>query len=113
MHAYVELVISWVFKNATGRDTKTFNTTPAFENCKEPTIPIASPDRGDSGSILAKEYVADAGDRFPTLEWSPEGDVVALVKQWLLVVEDPDAPLPTPIVHGSVSFILVKHAQLP
>jgi hypothetical protein len=96
---YVELTLGWLLRNAKGRDAKSFYTCPAFEKCKEPTIPITSPDCGESGVILSKEYIAEGG-KFPILEWSPTPQVASQVKEWLLVSEDPDAPLPTPICHG-------------
>lgn len=36
--------------------------------------------------------------RIPGLQW----ETVKGVQEWLLVSEDPDAPLPTPICHGYV-----------
>ena len=100
MHPYVEMAVSWLFQNARGRDDKAFFTFPAFESCKEPTIPITSPDCGESGGNFANEYIADDEGRFPTLEWTVPEEIADQVKEWLLYSEDPDAPLPTPICHG-------------
>ena len=38
--------------------------------------------------------------KIPTLEWKAPADIAGKVKEWLLVCEDPDVPLPTPISHG-------------
>ncbi|KAH7258181.1 hypothetical protein FSOLCH5_002525 [Fusarium solani] len=96
MTAYIEVAASWLFKNAKGRDAKAFFTHPAFASHPEPTLSITSPDCGTDGSTLGKEYMHGGQGRFPELTWdSHEG-----VKEWLLVSEDPDAPLPTPICHG-------------
>jgi phosphatidylethanolamine-binding protein (PEBP) family uncharacterized protein len=100
MLAYVELALSYLFKNAKERDAKSFYTSPAFASCPDPTIPITSPDCGPSPAVFGNEYISDTGDTFPTLEWTAEGDLASKVKEWVLVVEDPDAPLPTPICHG-------------
>ncbi|KPM36315.1 hypothetical protein AK830_g10242 [Neonectria ditissima] len=97
MTAYLEVAASWVFKNQKGRDAKAFTTLPAFAAHPEPALRVTSSDCGADGSTLGPEYMAGGDGRFPALEWNggPEG-----VREWLLVSEDPDAPLPTPILHG-------------
>ncbi|KAJ2959179.1 hypothetical protein NQZ79_g5300 [Umbelopsis isabellina] len=77
-----------------GRDAGLFSTQPVFKN-KEPTITIDSV-LGPSGSTMTKEYTQDGADMFPDLSWEPVADAAGYV----LVVEDPDAPLWFPIVHG-------------
>ncbi|TPX10852.1 uncharacterized protein E0L32_008241 [Thyridium curvatum] len=102
MSALFEVTLAWLFKSAKGRDGKAFCTRPAFtDQVKEPTIRIASPDCGETGATFSKEYMAEGGGRFPTLEWEAPADIAPKVKEWLLVVEDPDAPVPTPFAHGS------------
>ncbi|KAH9884483.1 PEBP-like protein [Xylariomycetidae sp. FL2044] len=91
------------------------------------TINVSSPDCGPSGSTLSVEYTADGAGRFPALTWEletktktkttaekggeeeveggeeeekEEEEEEEVVKEWLIVSEDPDAPLPTPICHG-------------
>lgn len=93
---YVEITASWLFSNAKGRDAKAFTKGPAFASHPEPTIQITSPDCGENGATLSPEYMFEGEGRFPELKW----DSVEGVKQWLLISEDPDAPLPTPICHG-------------
>jgi phosphatidylethanolamine-binding protein (PEBP) family uncharacterized protein len=96
MTAYIEATASWLFKNFRGRDDKAFFTLPAFTQHAEPTLSVASPDCGPDGATLGKEYMFGGEGRVPALQWeSHEG-----VKEWLIVSEDPDAPLPTPICHG-------------
>ena len=41
----------------------------------------------------------DTGNQFPTISWKPSASETE-VKEYMLIVEDPDAPLPTPIAHG-------------
>ncbi|KAH6604247.1 hypothetical protein Trco_007693 [Trichoderma cornu-damae] len=96
MHDYVELAFSWFFSNSKGRDAKAFTKGPAFTSHPAPTIQISSPDCGADGATLSPEYMSGEAGRFPQLKW----DSVEGVKQWLLISEDPDAPLPTPICHG-------------
>jgi phosphatidylethanolamine-binding protein (PEBP) family uncharacterized protein len=101
MTAIIEVTLAYLFQNAKGRDNKLFFRGPAFADFKEPTISLASPDCGETDATLAKEYTADGGGRIPTLEWKAPEDIAPRVREWLLVSEDPDAPLPTPIAHGS------------
>lgn len=96
MLKYVEVTASWLFANARGRDAKTFTKGPQFASYPEPTIQITSPDCGASPATLSPEYMAGGDGRLPGLEW----DSVPGVKQWLLICEDVDAPLPNPICHG-------------
>ncbi|KAI5459957.1 aspartic peptidase domain-containing protein [Mariannaea sp. PMI_226] len=96
MTAYIEVAASWLFKNYRGRDDKAFFTLPAFSQHPEPTLAVRSPDCGPDGATLGSEYMFGGEGRLPQLEW----DSAPGVEQWLLVSEDPDAPLPTPICHG-------------
>lgn len=96
MLKYVEVTASWLFANAKGRDAKTFVKSPQFASFPEPTIQITSPDCGASPATLSPEYMAGGDGRLPGLEW----ESVSGVKQWLLICEDVDAPLPNPICHG-------------
>lgn len=103
----VEVGLSWVFRNARGRDEKSFHRCSAFSEYPQPTIQISSPDIG-SGSLAApaqlkEDHSADGAGTFPSLEWKIPQSLHGKVKEWLLVSEDPDAPLPTPIAHGWVS----------
>ncbi|KAI1327892.1 PEBP-like protein [Xylariaceae sp. FL0255] len=96
----IEVTLSWIFANAKGHDAKSFYTRPALAGFKEQTITVTSPDCGESGSKFSIDYTHDGTGRFPALEWKAPSEITSQVKQWLLVVEDPDAPLPTPICHG-------------
>jgi len=94
---YVEISLSWLFANQKGRHPKLFTKGPAFIDFPEPTIVIDSPDCGPSGSEMKQEYTQVGEDRFPELTWStPSGEV----KEYIIVIEDPDAPLPTPATHA-------------
>ncbi|KAG8165556.1 hypothetical protein KVR01_004108 [Diaporthe batatas] len=104
MHPVVEVTLSWLLSGAKGRDEKSFYRSPAFKDLREPTIEITSTECG-AGSLaepaqLKKEHSHDGEGRFPGLQWTAPSAISGQVKEWLLVVEDPDAPLPNPIVHG-------------
>ncbi|KAF5594813.1 aspartic-type endopeptidase opsb [Fusarium subglutinans] len=96
MTAYIELAASWLFKDCKGRDAKAFFNTPAFAEHPEPTLAVTSPDCGPDGATLGKDYMHGDQHKFPELSWDSHSGV----REWLLVSEDPDAPLPTPICHG-------------
>lgn len=69
-----------------------FTRQPVFADLK-PSITITSPVRAN---LMPVEYTQDGPSTFPPLSWAnPPG-----TKELLLVIEDPDAPLPKPIVHG-------------
>lgn len=88
---YIELLFSWLFRSFRGRDAKLFTRVPPF-NTHPPTIVITS----DVPNPMTVDYTQDGAEKFPWLSWkTPKG-----AAQLLLIVQDCDAPLPTPIVHG-------------
>ena len=95
----IEGFLGSLLSNQKGRDAKLFTKKPAFFSFPEPTFIVESPDGGPSGSVMAKEYSQLGRERFPVLKWNP-GSLRAEIKEYLIVVEDPDAPLPAPITHG-------------
>lgn len=97
MHKYIEYMLSHLFSSAQGRDDKLFTAGPAFAEHPEPTIELACPEVGPSGSQLHVDHSADGARLFPGLSWRVSSDEI---KQYLLVSEDPDVPLPDPIIHG-------------
>jgi phosphatidylethanolamine-binding protein (PEBP) family uncharacterized protein len=96
---FIEGCLGTLLSSAKGRDAKLFVKEPAFSLFPEPTITISSPDCGPSGSVMAKDYSQLGSERFPLLKWNP-GSLASEIKEYLVIVEDPDAPLPSPIVHG-------------
>jgi phosphatidylethanolamine-binding protein (PEBP) family uncharacterized protein len=94
---YIEYGLSRIFASAKGRDARLFTKGPAFAQHPTSTISISCPEVGQTGSNLHVELSAEGAGRFPTIHWpgaSPE------TKEYLLISEDPDAPLPNPIIHG-------------
>ncbi|OLN88231.1 UPF0098 protein [Colletotrichum chlorophyti] len=100
MNAYIEITLSWLLKNSRGHDAKSFYALPAFFSHGEQTITVTSKDCGSSPATLGPEYITEGGGRIPALSWTAPRDIEGRVREWLVVVEDPDAPLPTPICHG-------------
>jgi phosphatidylethanolamine-binding protein (PEBP) family uncharacterized protein len=52
---------------------------------------------GPSGSHLSVHHTQLGEEHFPELRWSAASPEI---KEYVLIVEDPDAPLPNPITHG-------------
>ncbi|KAF7345415.1 Phosphatidylethanolamine-binding protein [Mycena venus] len=100
MKPIVEVTLSWLLKNRKGRDAKLFFTRPAFAKHPEQTIEVTSSDCGPTNAKLAVDYTADGAGKHPVLEWTAPPAIADKVKEWLLVSEDPDAPLAMPIAHG-------------
>lgn len=102
MTAVLEVTLSWLFSNAKGRDAKSFQMRPALEeggHREAAKVTVTSP-VGPSEAVLTTEYTADGPGRFPPLRWEVSPELADKVREWLLVCEDPDAPLPTPVAHG-------------
>lgn len=70
---------------------------PAFADMRNASIVVTSPSCGPSGSNLGPEFTAEGDGRFPDLHWESSLD---RLMEYLLVIEDPDAPLPQPLVHA-------------
>ena len=99
MWPYIEYVLGFVLRNQRGRDEKLFHKGPAFATVSRPTLKVTSPECGPSNSTMLSKHGKDSGNQFPTIFWeAPKLDVE--IKEFMLIVEDPDAPLPDPITHG-------------
>ncbi|KAF6805851.1 hypothetical protein CSOJ01_09207 [Colletotrichum sojae] len=112
MNPYVEVTLSWLLKSSRAHDSKCFHASPAFSSHAEQTITVTSPDCGPSPAAFGPEYITEGGGRIPALSWVAPADVEKDVKEWLIVVEDPDAPLPTPICHGVYGGIAPEKRQV-
>jgi len=103
MWPYIEYTIGLLLGSQRGRDAKLFHKTPAFSHLPHPSLEVKSPECGPSNSDLSSHHGKDGGSQFPALSWQPSDPHAfanAKVKEYMLIVEDPDAPLPTPIAHG-------------
>ena len=93
----IEYGLGRLLFNIKAHDDKLFTKGPAFASCPEPTFEVDSPDCGPSNSIMKLEYTQLSEDRFPELKWSAPSPGI---KEYLLVVEDADPPLPFTPTHG-------------
>ncbi|TQN65551.1 UPF0098 protein [Colletotrichum shisoi] len=112
MNRYVEVSLSWLLKSSRVHEAKCFHKSPAFASHADPIITVTSPDCGPSPATLGPEYITEGGGRIPALSWTAPLDIESRVKEWLIVVEDPDAPLPTPICHGIYGGIAPETKQV-
>ncbi|KDN69238.1 hypothetical protein CSUB01_05029 [Colletotrichum sublineola] len=62
--------------------------------------PLRRQTAGASPATMGPEYIAGGGGRIPALSWEVPSRLEPKVREWLIVVEDMDAPLPSPICHG-------------
>jgi len=62
------------------------------------TVELTSPAFA-AGAPIPKRYTQEGDDRFPPLAWR---GVPGSAQELVIVVEDPDAPLPRPVVHAIV-----------
>jgi phosphatidylethanolamine-binding protein (PEBP) family uncharacterized protein len=102
----LERTLSFLFHSQRGHDAKLFPTSPAFASFPKPSLTITSPDCGASGSMLDITYTADGDSRCPSLSWSlPETIPASEVKEYLIMIQDADVPIPTPIMHAAFYHI--------
>jgi phosphatidylethanolamine-binding protein (PEBP) family uncharacterized protein len=91
---YVERTLSYLTKNRKGYDAQLFTKGPALSSFPEPTITITSPDCGPSDSMLDIDHTQDGKDLIPSLNWTlPSTIPISEVAEYLLVIEDVDAPI--------------------
>ena len=99
MSRYIEYTLGLLLSSQRGRDAKLFHRGPAFAKVAEQSIEVTSPECGASNSTMLSKHGADSGNQFPTISWEPP-KTNTKVEEYMLIVEDPDAPLPNPIAHG-------------
>lgn len=104
----VEVTLAWLLKGRRANEQNYFYRSSAFRDFPDPTIEVTSPDCGPGPlgqpARLRLEHSADGPGTMPSLEWKAPDSLSGKVKEWLVIVEDPDAPLPTPIPHGLVLY---------
>ena len=100
----VEYLIGRALASVRRHDAKLFTKTQAFRGQSEPIIVVTSPECQAPDSALPIDTTPMGANRFPHLNWhmmktdgTSQEDLVA---EYLVIVEDPDAPLPAPVVHG-------------
>lgn len=100
---YLEYFLARLLFNNKGRDAKIFTRSPLFANVPKNII-VTSPTLGSSPAQLSTEHSQYGVSKFPELSWSIDMNTSIVsadgVKEWFLIIEDPDAPLPLVPNHG-------------
>ena len=100
MENFVGHLLSWVRKH----DSKLFTRGEAFKKYPEPNMRVACVALQDGSNELLVQHTPMGQNQFPNITWvaptSATGELVSPVMEYLVIVEDPDAPLPQPVVHG-------------
>lgn len=94
---------SYFLRSLRGRDAKLFTKSAPFSHLA-PSLDVTSPECGVSGSSLHIDHTPLGVNQFPELSWqqidTAANDRGSAIKEYIVIVEDPDAPLPSPVVHG-------------
>ncbi|KAJ8064567.1 hypothetical protein OCU04_006897 [Sclerotinia nivalis] len=103
MAAYLEAFLGRLFYSQRGRDAKLISRSIPSITQLPATLLVTSP-LGPSLSPLSHSHSQVGANEFPPLSWSlnpnTDPELRDKIKSFLLVVEDPDAPLPSPVIHG-------------
>ncbi|KIW96671.1 uncharacterized protein Z519_02062 [Cladophialophora bantiana CBS 173.52] len=101
---YLEYYLARLLYSQKGRDAKLLTRSALFASIPK-NIQIMSPTLGASPAHLTVAHSQLGASKFPDLSWSLDPTVKSDigqgdVKEWLLICEDPDAPLPLVPNHG-------------
>ena len=107
MSNLIERSVAWLLQNRRGHDAGLIHKSAPFSKLLDSTI-VLECNLGPSGSNIPPEYSFFQQGLFPTLQWPAQDGAV----EYLLVVEDPDAPLENPVVHGLYYGIPATTTQL-
>ncbi|KAK0647530.1 hypothetical protein DIS24_g7689 [Lasiodiplodia hormozganensis] len=107
---YIEYYLSKLLYSLRAHDAGLFIKSPAFAALPEPNITLECPQCGSSGSQMLVDLTQDGKDEFPHLRWTkpPQLDV----KEYILLCEDVDAPLPFPVAHSVFYAIPAETTQV-
>ncbi|OOF91579.1 hypothetical protein ASPCADRAFT_134125 [Aspergillus carbonarius ITEM 5010] len=100
--AYIQLVVFKVLYFIRDHDKYLIVKSAAFAHLPHPNMKLESPECGLPGGVLLDHHTyldGAKGGKFPELRWNtpPAGDV----KEFVLICEDPDVPIPFMVfVHG-------------
>ena len=95
----LENIAGSLFSSFKERDAGLLPKSAPFADFPTSTITVTSPELGQINAHLTIDHTPLGANRFPALSWTWNGSI-ATPAEYIVVVEDPDAPLPTPVVHG-------------
>ena len=97
--AFIEYALGRLASSIKAHDAKLFTKGLAFADFPNPTIELSCPECGPSGSKMKLHHTQfgdNVRDRFPELNWSQ----VEGAKEYILLCEDADLPVPAIMFHG-------------
>lgn len=97
--AFIEYTLGKLTSYMKANDAKLFTKGPAFAEFPQPTLELSCPECGPSGSTMKLHHTQvgeESKDRFPDLTWSR----VEGAKEYILLCEDADLPVPAVVFHG-------------
>ncbi|KAL3473361.1 phosphatidylethanolamine-binding protein [Aspergillus californicus] len=99
---YIIFALSKIVYRLRGHESRQIIYSTAFRDQRDPNLVLEAPECGLSGSALLPIHSCLAKDktgRLPELHWKAPSDLD--VKQYVLICEDIDAPIPFSVVtHG-------------
>lgn len=106
---YAEYAFGTLLSRVRGHDSQVLTKGPAFTDLPNTNIILQCPECGPSGSTMLRHHSDYGDENFPHLTWdgTPPGTV-----EYLLIVEDVDAPVPFPACHGLFYGIPITSKQL-
>jgi len=94
-----ESFMGWLLYNRKGLDALLFTNKPMFTDVPQSIdVDCTEPDVTDH---LLKRHTPFGEDRFPSLAWKTDGATQAKVREFVVLAQDLDVPLPRPALHGS------------
>ncbi|MCJ1277845.1 hypothetical protein MMC21_005659 [Puttea exsequens] len=104
---YIERLISYLFYNNRNNLDLLFTCLPPLAALPSPNIPLTSPDCGPTDSTLPTAHTQDGpNDLYPTFEWTLPEDIKDEVREYVLVCEDADLPIPRYFARGIFHSII-------
>ncbi|KAJ5085079.1 hypothetical protein N7532_009850 [Penicillium argentinense] len=96
---YIQYGLGRALYPVRGHDSRQIIHHPAFKDVSAPNMLIEAPECGPSGSMMLPKHSGRGEDLLPELRWMPP-ESNEPVKEYVLICEDIDIPLPLVIHHG-------------
>ncbi|KAL2216419.1 phosphatidylethanolamine-binding protein [Thermoascus aurantiacus ATCC 26904] len=102
---YLQYGLGKLFSPIRGHDSKLLTNGPAFKDIPQPNMSLEAPECGPSGARLLDNHsmlARDGKGDFPELRWTPPPE--ADVKEYVLICEDIDLPIPALVAHHGLFY---------
>ncbi|KAJ5097669.1 PEBP-like protein [Penicillium angulare] len=95
----IEAILGRCLAHRRGRDSLLL-TRASQSVSRQPSIVLVTSSLGPSGSSISPEHTPLGENTFPTISWKLPHGLEAMVSSYVIIIEDPDAPGPQPVVLG-------------